>query len=312
MFETLIAYKAIADASRLRMMLLLARNELAVTDLTRILRQSQPRVSRHLKILTDAGLIERYKEGAWVFYRLAGVGRAADVARGLVEMAATDSLEHAKDIDRLGEIIAARIGESDVYFASHAAEWDHIRSLHVSEAEVETAIIDALSKRPIGHFLDIGTGTGRVLEIMAPHVSRGVGVDISREMLGLARARLERRGYDHCQVRLADMYDLPKDSEGYDTITLHQVLHFADDPQQVVAEAASVLRPDGQILVVDFAPHDNEALRDQHSHRRLGFADDQMLHYLSETGLRGEVINHLTGGELTVTLWRAEKKGVHA
>lgn len=309
MFETLTAYKAIADSSRLRMMLLLARNELAVTDLTRILRQSQPRVSRHLKILTDAGLIERYKEGAWVFYRMAGKGRAASVASGLVEMASFDCLEHAKDVERLNEIIAVRAGEADIYFASHAAEWDHIRSLHISETEVEVAIVEALAKRPIGHFLDIGTGTGRVLEVMAPYVGRGVGIDISREMLGLARARLETRGFDHCQVRLGDMYDLPKDDDGFDTITLHQVLHFADDPQQVVAEASSVLRPEGQILVVDFAPHDKEFLRDEHSHRRLGFADDQVLNYLSETGLRGEVVNHLTGGELTVTLWRAEKTG---
>ncbi len=312
MFETLTAYKAVADASRLRMLLLLARNELAVTDLTRILRQSQPRVSRHLKILTDAGLIERYKEGAWVFYRLAGMGRAAEVARGLVEMAATDTLEHAKDIERLSEIISMRAGEADIYFARHADEWDHIRSLHVSETEVEAAIVVALAKSPIGHFLDIGTGTGRVLEIMAPYVRRGVGVDISREMLGLARARLQQRGYDHCQVRLADMYDLPKDSEGYDAITLHQVLHFADDPQQVITEAASVLRKDGQILVIDFAPHDNETLRNEHSHRRLGFADEQVLYYLSETGLRGNVINRLTGGELTVTIWHAQKIGASA
>jgi ubiquinone/menaquinone biosynthesis C-methylase UbiE/DNA-binding transcriptional ArsR family regulator len=307
MTDILSAFKAAADGSRLRMLVLLAHAELAVTDLTRLLRQSQPRVSRHLKVLTDAGLIERHKEGAWVFYRLASVGVAGEVAHALSLLAQRDGSDIARDGERLTELMHERATAADAYFATNAASWDALRSMHVSEAEVERAMMAALVSRRPKSLLDIGTGTGRVLEVMAPHIERGMGIDVSREMLNMARVKLEQKQLSHCQVRQGDMYDLPKDSGGFDAITFHQVLHYADDPRAAVLEAAKVLSPKGRILVVDFAPHEKEHLREEQAHRRLGFTDDQMLGWMREAGLNAAVLDHLRGGDLTVTVWAADK-----
>jgi ubiquinone/menaquinone biosynthesis C-methylase UbiE/DNA-binding transcriptional ArsR family regulator len=307
MIDILSAFKAVADGSRLRMLVLLAQAELAVTDLTRLLRQSQPRVSRHLKVLTDAGLIERHKEGAWVFYRLAASEATGEVAQILAGLAARDSADVARDAVRLAELMRERAAAADAFFATNAVSWDALRSLHVAEAEVERAMMQALVSRKPKSLLDIGTGTGRVLEVMAPYIERGMGIDVSREMLNMARVKLEQQHLGHCQVRQGDMYDLPKDAGGFDAITFHQVLHYADDPRAAVQEAANVLSPQGRIVVVDFAPHDKDYLREEQAHRRLGFTDDQVLGWMREAGLKAEVLNHLRGGDLTVTVWAADK-----
>ncbi len=307
MTDVLSAFKAVADGSRLRMLVLLSRAELAVTDLTRLLRQSQPRVSRHLKVLTDAGLIERHKEGAWVFYRLASAGEIGAVAQTLADLSAKNDSDIARDAERLVELMAERTAAADAYFATNAKSWDAVRSLYVSEAEVERAMLSALIARKPKSLLDIGTGTGRVLEVMAPHIERGMGIDVSREMLNMARVKLETLQLGHCQVRQGDMYDLPKDAGGFDAITFHQVLHYADDPRAAVQEAATVLKPDGRMLVVDFALHDKEYLREEQAHRRLGFSDNQVLSWMREAGLHAEVVDHLRGGDLTVTVWAADK-----
>lgn len=309
MTDTLTAFKAVADSSRLRMLVLLAKAELAVTDLTRLLRQSQPRVSRHLKVLTDAGLIERHKEGAWVYYRLAAGGVAGQMARALVELAERDEALLERDLHRLAELSEEREAAAERYFAANAEGWDRLRALHVAEAEVEAAMLDALAPRHPRALLDIGTGTGRVLELMAPHIERGIGIDVSREMLNLARTRLERQHLGHCQVRQADMYDLPKDVGSFDAVTFHQVLHYAEDPRTAINEAAGLLQPGGRMLVIDFAPHEQEFLRTEHAHRRLGFADEQVTDLMQGAGLDAGVLHHLKGGALTVTMWRGDRNG---
>jgi ubiquinone/menaquinone biosynthesis C-methylase UbiE/DNA-binding transcriptional ArsR family regulator len=307
MIDILTAFKAVADASRLRMLVLLSRAELAVTDLTWLLRQSQPRVSRHLKVLTDARLIERHKEGAWVFYRLATTGAIGGAAKALAALAMQDGVDIARDAERLTELMKQRAAAADAYFADNAKSWDALRSLHVSESEVERAMLTALLARHPKSLLDVGTGTGRVLEVMAPHIERGIGIDVSREMLNLARVKLEQQQLKHCQVRQGDMYNLPKDAGGFDSISFHQVLHYADDPRAAVHEAAKVLNQDGRIVVVDFAPHDKEYLRVEQAHRRLGFSDEQLLGWMGEAGLKAQVLDHLKGGDLTVTVWAADK-----
>jgi ubiquinone/menaquinone biosynthesis C-methylase UbiE/DNA-binding HxlR family transcriptional regulator len=307
MTDVLSAFKAVADGSRLRMLVLLSRAELAVTDLTRLLRQSQPRVSRHLKVLTDAGLIERHKEGAWVFYRLANEGEVGAVAQTLAELSAKNDSDISRDSERLVELMAERTAAADAYFATNAKSWDALRSLYVSEAEVERALMSALLAHKPKSLLDIGTGTGRVLEVMAPHIERGMGIDVSREMLNMARVKLEQLQISHCQVRQGDMYDLPKDAGGFDAISFHQVLHYADDPRAAVQEAAKVLKPAGRMVVVDFAPHDKDYLREEQAHRRLGFSDEQVLVWMREAGLKADVLDHLLGGDLTVTVWAADK-----
>jgi ubiquinone/menaquinone biosynthesis C-methylase UbiE/predicted DNA-binding transcriptional regulator len=307
MEQLVTALKAIADPTRLRLLLLVARSELAVTDLTWIVRQSQPRVSRHLKILTEAGLLERHKEGSWVYYRLAQSGEASTFLPALVESIDTSAPEVARDIERLSETQANRTVAAKRYFDSHAAEWDQMRALYISEDEVEREMLKLLSKKPIHALLDIGTGTGRILEVMAPHIKRGVGIDNSREMLALARVRLDKNSLRHCQVRQGDMYDLPTENGGYDAITLHQVLHFAEDPKAAISEAAVALAPGGRLLVADFAPHTREDLRENHAHRRLGFTDEQIAEYFKAAGLQGGGVTHLKGGPLDVTVWLGER-----
>jgi ubiquinone/menaquinone biosynthesis C-methylase UbiE len=316
MEQLVIALKALADPTRLRLLHLVAHSELAVTDLTWIVRQSQPRVSRHLKILTEAGLLERHKEGSWVYYRLALSGSLGVLLPALVATVDKTTTDVVRDIERLEEIQSNRSEAAQRYFAKHATEWDRLRALYIPETEVERAILEKLTGKPVRNLLDVGTGTGRILEVMAPHIQRGVGIDNSREMLALARARLDRKDLQHCQVRLGDMYDLPADPDGYDAITFHQVLHFSDDPQSAIRQAAKVLSPDGVILVVDFTPHNHEELREKSAHTRLGFSDDQINDYFRSVGLGCISSSHLQGGELEVALWLGKsmkgKGTVHA
>src|SRR5215510_3605669 len=304
------ALKAAGEETRLRVLALLAEAELTVSELTDILRQSQPRISRHLKLLAEAGLVERFREGSWAFFRLGERGSAAELARALV--ARLDPLDTiiARDRERLASVRAARASAAQAYFRRHAAEWDRIRKLHVADEEVEQAIVAALAGQPFRSLLDLGTGTGRMLELFGPQIQRGLGLDLSLDMLALARSRLDRAGLRHCSVRQGDIYDLALPKDSFDVVIIHQVLHFLDDGARALAEAARVLRPSGRLLVVDFAPHELEFLRDQHAHRRLGFASDTVAQWMSAAGLDLAGQTTLTPepgrqGRIAVSLWLA-------
>jgi ubiquinone/menaquinone biosynthesis C-methylase UbiE/DNA-binding transcriptional ArsR family regulator len=305
-----IALKAAAEETRLRILALLAEAELTVSDLTDILRQSQPRISRHLKLLGEAQLVERYREGAWAFFRLAEHGEVVEVARALAGRLDPADPIIVRDRERLAEVRAARAAAAQAYFTRHAAEWDRIRRLHVSDAAVEEAVTAALADRPFRSLLDLGTGTGRMLELLGPGLERGLGIDLSHDMLALARARLDRAGLKHCSVRQGDIYDLNLPRDSFDVVIVHQVLHFLDDGARAIREAARVLRPQGRLLVIDFAPHDLEFLREEHAHRRLGFAPEAVTQWMEQAGL--EVVSQRmlppeTGseGKIAVSLWLA-------
>src|SRR6478609_4371316 len=285
-FESLHAVlRAAGEGTRLRILALLAEAELTVSDLTKILRQSQPRISRHLKLLAEAGLVDRYREGSWAFYRLGERGGVADIAQTLVGRLDPNDAVVMRDRGRLAAVRAARAAAAQTYFSQHAVEWDRIRRLHVADAAVESAIETALADRPIRSLLDLGTGTGRMLELFGPHIERGLGIDMSLDMLSLARARLERADLRHCSVRHGDIYDLALPRDSFDVVIIHQVLHFLDDSARAIAEAARVLRPGGRLLVVDFAPHDLEFLREEHAHRRLGFAAETVTQWMEQADL---------------------------
>jgi len=306
--------RAAGDGTRLRLLLLLREAELTVSELTQILGQSQPRVSRHLKLLCAAGLIERFKEGNWVFYRASERGSGAELGRTLAALANVDentTLSH--DRQRLAAVRTARAEAANTYFKANAPQWERIRSLHVPEREVEKAIVQLLGQAPLGNVLDAGTGTGRMLELLAPHIKRGIGIDVSPEMLAIARDRLSRSGVGHCQVRLGDVYRLPflegDRREAFDAAIFHQVLHYLDDPQAALREAMRVLKPGGRILIADFAPHQLEFLRREHAHRRLGFSDREVQGWFKAAGLRPLAVEQLAprSGEeqLTVMVWLA-------
>lgn len=300
--------RAAAEPTRLRILALCVRGDLTVSEMVRVLGQSQPRVSRHLRLLVDAGLLERFREGSWVFHRLAHQSPLAELVRDLVGAVDPDDPGLVAEYRRLAAVKRERAEAAQVYFRVNAGEWDRLRSLHVDDREVEHLLVELLPETDLGHLLDIGTGTGRVLEVLAPRLHHGEGIDLSREMLAVARANLDRAGTTNCTVRQADMYDLPFDRSAFDTVTIHQVLHFADEPGRVIQEAARVLRPGGRVLVVDFAPHDMESLREEHEHRRLGFTDTEMGAWFTAAGFQTAATRSLAGDPLTVTIWRGEKR----
>jgi ubiquinone/menaquinone biosynthesis C-methylase UbiE len=301
-------FQALADPTRLRIIALLRLMELSVGELAQVLGQSQPRVSRHLKILADAGVLERRKEGSWVFLTLTEPERIAPMF-ALIDSwadAATQALFGA-DAARTETIRAERSEAANRYFAGHANVWDQIRSLHVAESEVERSIDRALGKRPLGRLVDIGTGTGRMIELFGPRATQAVGIDRSSEMLRLARVKLEAAGIAS-SLRQGDMYALPLDDGSADHVIIHQVLHYAHSPAVAIAEAARVLAPGGTLLVVDFAAHGRDELRATDAHIRLGFEDEVMAGWFGSAGLVVDHVEHLKGGELTVTLWRGSKE----
>lgn len=311
--KTISALKALAEPTRLRILFLLVSGELNVKDLTRVLGQSQPRISRHLKLLDEAELIERYREGNWVYCRLAGGCGAGELMATLARRMPADEPILARDRARLEAVRRENSDAALAFFNETAAEWDRIRALQVGEGEVESAILKLAGPGPFGTMLDLGTGTGRMLEVFADRVARGIGIDQSRPMLGLARARLERARLDHCQIRHGDILALPHDDGMADLVVLHQVLHYFDDPLPVLAEAARVLAEDGKLVIVDFAPHDLEFLRTDYAHRRLGFSARQIGDWVSGLGLQmAEPVDLVRMGEtpegnLTVSVWLAAR-----
>jgi len=298
----------------LRILALLAGGELNVKDLTQILGQSQPRISRHLKLMADAGLIKRFREGSWVFFRLADSGAEAALAQAIVASLDQTDLTLARDRARASAVQKARAEAAQAYFKTHAGEWDKIRTLHVAEKDVEAAMDEALGEGPFHLLVDLGTGTGRILELFGARASRSLGFDLNHAMLAYARMKLERAGLGHAQVRHGDLYNVPLPDGAADAVVLHQVLHFLDDPAAAVAEAARLLAPGGKLLVVDFAPHELEFLREQSAHRRLGFARDQLGRLFESAGLKLERFRELkpepAGGKLTVSLWLGHKPAV--
>jgi len=310
--ERLLAgLRAAAEPTRLRLLHLCAHGELTVTDLTQILGQSQPRVSRHLKLLCEAGLLERFREGTHAFYTLAKDGDGARLSELLVDLIPDEDRAPRLDLERLVTIKAARAAAAAKYFRENAARWDQIRSLYIDEAKVEEAVLALLPQGGMRDFLDVGTGTGRILGLVAPRAERAVGIDQSREMLAIARTHIERSALKNATVRQGDMYQLPWPAASFDAVTLHQVLHFADEPAAAIEEIGRVLRPGGTLVIADFAPHELEYLRTEHAHRRLGFRGAEIQQWLRAAGLAPERTLELEGDPLTVSIW-ASRRGAKA
>ena len=305
--DLLAALRAVAESTRLRLLVLCSRGELTVSELAQILGQSQPRISRHLKLLCEAGLLDRFREGSWVFYRVSGGGAASALAGHLIAACNTGESPVALDLQRLAAIKHQRAERAAAYFSENAPHWDRIRSLYIDEREVESALVEIVAGAAPRDLLDIGTGTGRMIEVLAPRVGHALGIDQSREMLAVARVNLERAGASNGMVRLGDMYQLPLPDASFDAVVIHLVLHYADRPATAIAEAARVLRPGGVLIVVDFAPHTLEYLRDEHAHRRLGFADGEVAEWCRDAGLDPTVPRHLKGDPLTVAIWTAQR-----
>ena len=295
MEHLLSGLRACAEPTRLRILALVARGTFCVMEFTEILGQSQPRLSRHLRLLGEAGLLERTREGANVWFALP----PADSDAGTL----------AADRRQAARVLAERARIATESFQKRGADWDEMRALDLPAADVEIALLDLLP-RDMGRLLDIGTGTGQMLELLAPRISQGVGVDASRAMLALARARLSRPGLTHCAVRLGDMYRLPIADGAFDHVMLQMVLHYAEDPAAALAEATRVLRPGGTLVVVDLAAHDNQECLTRLAHRWPGFTDARMQALLGSA--LATPITVSVPGPMEVRLWAATRHGAAA
>jgi ArsR family transcriptional regulator len=316
----LAALKAAAEPTRLRILALLSRGELAIGEIAGILNQSQPRVSRHMKLLFEAGLVERLPEGAWVFHKLASgpLGRA--LVTELLSRLAPGDIVVSRDLERLAAVESARVAAAEAYFSRYAADWNRIRALHAPEAEVERAMLEAAGKGPFDFMVDIGSGQGRMLQLFAPRVLRAEGIDPNHQMLTIARAALAEIGDGRIGVRQGDVFDLPYGPGEADLVTIHQVLHFLSDPAGAVAAACALVAPGGRIVIADFAPHGLEFLREAHAHRRLGFAAHEVSGWLEAAGLvevsvvdlpaasaSGDPASEPPTDRLAVTVWSARR-----
>jgi SAM-dependent methyltransferase/DNA-binding HxlR family transcriptional regulator len=303
--------KALAEPTRLRIVALLTHGEMTVSEIMQVLGQSQPRVSRHLKLLADAGLCERFPEGGWVFYRLVRTGTVASLAGVVEEFADFDDPQAQRDRQRLAELKSQRRANAELYFKAAAQEWAHIRSLQYSEEAVEAALQAVTEGRAFRLHVDVGTGTGRMLELFSSQAQDGMGVDLSRDMLNVARAKLAEAGLSSRFVRQADASALPVEDAKADLVTVHQVLHYLADPKVALKECARVLAPNGLLLVVDFDEHRHESLRDEHHHRHLGFPPAKVAGWLQSSGLTLKALHTLEPegieGGLTVLIWAATK-----
>jgi DNA-binding transcriptional ArsR family regulator len=313
MDELIRALKAAGEPTRLRILLALHRSELTVTEICRILGQSQPRVSRHLKLLCDAGLLVRQAEGTSAFYRHAGTAFAKQFLASVRPLADLTDSTAARDQERLAQVRAQRAELAARSYARLQDERDVLVGRHIGDDLVEEAMLDTVGDRSIGRLLDIGTGTGRVLELFAPRVESGLGIELSREMLNLARTQLEAGRLDHCSVRYGNAYSLDVETGSVSLAVLHHVLHFLDEPARAIEQAAHTVKANGRLLIVDFAPHDIEELRLDHGHRRLGFSDDEVIGWCDAADLASVKVSHLRAPEhldapLTVTMWVATQR----
>lgn len=304
--------KALAEPTRLRIVVALESCELSVSEICTVLDQAQPRVSRHLRLLAESGIVHRHAEGANAYFGLRRPTYAGTAASVLTPLVDRSSPVLVRDQHRLEQVRARRAERAAEYFADVAARWDELRELHAPTAEVESAMLSAVEPDRIDTLLDIGTGTGRILELFADRITHGVGIDVSRQMLSVARARLDDDQLAHCSVRHQDVYNLDIDDGTQQAVVLHHVLHYLSDPSSALAVAERVLRPGGTLVVVDFAEHRLEALREQ-AHSHLGFADADVTRWCGALGLETSTPRHFFPASgpgddvLTVTMWRATK-----
>lgn len=299
MEDILNRLRAVAEHTRLRLLYVLSGNELTVSEITTVLDQSQPRVSRHLKILCEAGILDRKQEGASVFYRLADQGSTAQFTQTLLTFVPEDDPQLQRDLARLEDIKQQHVQAALQYFKDNAQRWGRIRALYLADPAVEDAMLEAAGSGTIDNLLDVGTGTGSMLEVFGSRIRRGLGIDSSRDMLAVARANLEASNLSHCQVRKGDIYNLPVDTATMDVVTIHHVLHFLDDPGLAIAEATRTLKPGGRLIIVDFARHDMEFLRSEFAHRRLGFDDEEVIKWCQAVGLSEVSVQSLTSAKST-------------
>tara|TARA_Y100000590_G_scaffold470770_1_gene669895 strand:- start:22065 stop:23030 length:966 start_codon:yes stop_codon:yes gene_type:complete len=273
-------FSALADETRLRIVNILSNCELNVQDLVSVLSQSQPRVSRHLKILDEANLIERIKEGNWVFCKLISSEGIRPIIDYVSKTKKNNSDIYTRDQKKLSLLIKNRAREANYYFNRIESEDASIGEYNISDNIIDQKIISIIEKNiklPLSDIIDLGTGSGKILSLLSGSYLHGIGIDNNPNMLKMARSRFKQQGIQNCDLTFGDITDLSLKENNADLVVLHQVMHYFDDPNILISQAARLLMRDKYILVVDFDSHSNESLRKRFSHRRLGFSDEQII-----------------------------------
>jgi DNA-binding transcriptional ArsR family regulator len=296
------ALKAISEPTRFRLVRLCAQGELTVSELMRIVGQSQPRVSRHLKLLQDAGILERFREQHWVFYRVAQEEHYQLLVSGLIKQIEKNETIIQLDQSRLIELQAARATLSETFIETELPDWLRLHEYHGDTARFESAVQDALAEKTVGHLLDVATGTGRMLKIVGPLASSGVGIDLSKKMVTVARSVLAESGLAHLTVRQEDMYQMRFAARHFDTITIDQVLYFATNPDALIKETARVLKYGGRLLVVAFT-----ASKTAKTPPSVGIELSDIQQWIESAGLKITNTNILPGDSLDISLLVSEK-----
>jgi len=312
-FPLIDALKAAGEPTRMRILVLLRQGELSVGELVDILDQSQPRLSHHLKTLTQAGLVQRFPEGAWVFYRLCRSGPGRNLLEAFFSELEILHTPYEQDQAALQAVRSARAVSAEQHFAEIAESWDRLRGLHYPEDEIEQAMLDAAKDRQYHRMIDLGTGTGRMLTLFSAQTAEAEGLDFSHQMLTIARANLAEAGITHAHVRHGRVEAPPFRDASADLVILHQVLHYLDQPAEAIRQAARLLAPGGQLFIVDFAAHELEFLRETEGHSRLGFRQSDMQEWLQVSGMKINICRSFAPPEaleagLEVNFWVAEKE----
>jgi len=302
-----LVLKTLGHPERLRILTVLSRGELTVSEIVQILNLSQPRVTQYIKSLETAGIIERLKEGSWVFSRIkrGNASVSAIVATTLATLPANDPILEA-DLRRLEDVRAVRSIAADAFFANVANDSGTLGDEYIPKANIEKMLLKMTGKGPFAYMVDLGTGTGRMLEVFADRVTRGSGIDNNAHMLKVARHKLAENNYNHIRVRQGDLSSTPLAGGQADLVTLHQVLHYLDDPLSAILEAARLLSPTGIILIADFEAHNQEEFREDYAHRRLGFEDKDLEDWFLVAGLHLNGIETIKtqGNRPNVKIWR--------
>ena len=304
-------FKALADPCRARLTAVLLSGEFTVQELTRIMGMGQSRVSRHLKILTEAGVLSVKRQGTWSYYRAGEESTFFSGIRPAFERELSSLPERCRDLAAVSKVLEERRRRSQEFFDCHARQWDDLARTLLPVPEYRQRLLQLVPEG--ASVLEIGIGTGGLLTELTSRASRVIGVDHSPAMLEEARRRLNDRGIGGIELRLGEMSHLPLSDASVGCVVANMVLHHAADPPAVLAEIRRVLAPGGTLLLADLARHERESAREQLADQWLGFEDNELTEWLRRAGFTIINIDKVAAdaGEEAVLLVRGETAGLN-
>ena len=303
--DSVLYYKAQADVTRIRLLNLLLHHELNVNEIVMVMGMGQPRISRHLKILTDCGLLKSRRDGLWVFYSASKDGRGGNFNEFYYKFIAGDS-ELNSDYAAMKGVLEEGSRERTRFFDSIASNWDDIKQSIFGDLNISSEILERIKQCDVA--ADLGCGTGELLPYMKQKAKRVIGVDKSPKMLEEAEHRLASNGRG-IELRIGEIEHLPMRDGEADTAVINMVLHHLPSPDAGIHEAGRVLKSGGSLIIVDLEKHQNEEMRKNYEHRWLGFTRKNIERWLGAGGfLPREFVQYDVRNGLKIDLYVSEKE----